>query len=194
MIVIETSRLKIRPPMAGDAKPINDAINRSLPELQRWMPWAFDPRLETTEEFVRKGIESWESENQSDFPMVVVLKDSDTIISASGYNDRSDPSVPFYEIGYWLESRYVGKGYATELTNAITRFAFDHFNAVRVQIRTQRENSKSVAVARRCGYQQEAILHKAKRDCRTSEPCDDLIFACFSTDSLPECNYTIKKV
>ena len=36
---IETERLILRPPKLGDEKPLNQAINRSLSELQRWMPW-----------------------------------------------------------------------------------------------------------------------------------------------------------
>ena len=57
--MIITERLIIRPPKAGDAKPLNDAINRSLAELQRWIPWAIDPGLKPTEDFIKKGIEHW---------------------------------------------------------------------------------------------------------------------------------------
>ena len=55
-VLIETPRLILRTPQAGDAKPLNDAINRSLPELQRWQPWAFDPSLETTTKFINDSI------------------------------------------------------------------------------------------------------------------------------------------
>lgn len=191
MVSIETPRLIIRRPKPVDAKPLNEAINRSLGELQKWMPWSFDPSLKTTEVFIEKAIESWKSTNQSDFPLIIELKDNGGIISASGYNDRSDPTIPYYEIGYWLDSKYVGNGYATEMTNALTRYAFDHLNAVRVQIRAQCENSKSIAVAKRCGFSQEAILKKVKRDCRTQKPCDDVVLVCFDTKSLPKLEYKI---
>ena len=52
---IETPRLIIRPVRLGDENEINQAINRSLETLQRWMPWSKDPSLETTLEFCKKA-------------------------------------------------------------------------------------------------------------------------------------------
>lgn len=179
MPTIETNRLIIREPRVTDAKQLNDAINRSLPELQAWMPWASDPSLQTTETFIAKSIEQWSSPNQNDYPLVVELKDSGILIGASGYNDSSDRSIPFYEVGYWLETLYVGNGYATEIVSALTQFAFNTFNAVRVQIRAQCDNYKSISVAKRCGYQYEATLKKVRLDCRTKQPCDEVIYSCF---------------
>lgn len=183
---IETPRLVIRPPKLSDAKPLNAAINRSLDALEPWMPWARDPSLKTTETFIQKGVEEWNSEAQQIFPMIVVLKSTGDIISASGYNESSVLSVPSFEIGYWIDSKYSGRGYVTECVIALTHYAFDHLNAVRVQIKAQKENERSQAVARRCGFKQEAILEKAVTDCKTKKPADQLIFACFNTEMLPE--------
>lgn len=182
---IETPRLIIRPPKLGDAKPLNDAINRLLDVLEHWMPWASDPSLKTTETFIQKGIDEWNSKAQQIFPMIVVLKSTGEIISASGYNESSNLSVPSFEIGYWIDSKHSGHGYVTECVIALTRYAFDHLNAVRVQIKTQKKNEKSQAVARRCGFKQEAILGKVVMDCKTKTPADQLIFACFNTEKLP---------
>lgn len=46
--VFETDRLILRPPQLEDEMPLKEAINRSLPALQRWMPWAADPSFEPT--------------------------------------------------------------------------------------------------------------------------------------------------
>ena len=54
--VIETKRLILRPPKLGDEKPLNQAINPSLPELQRWMSWAKDPSMQPTVRYVNEGI------------------------------------------------------------------------------------------------------------------------------------------
>jgi RimJ/RimL family protein N-acetyltransferase len=72
----------------------------------------------------------------------------------------------------------------TEAVNAITQYAFDKFKAVRVQICTQLDNKKSVSVAKRCGFIQEAILKNYRLDCLSKKPCDEVIFACFSTAQL----------
>lgn len=183
-MIIETERLIIRPPRKGDAIPINNAIQRSLTELTRWMPWAADPSLKTSEEFIEKGIEQWDRSKQQDFPMIIELKANNQIISASGFNENSQPDVPMFEIGYWVDSQHSGKGYVTEAVKAMTKYAFNNLKAVRVQICAQAENSKSIAVAKRCGYIQEAILKNYRLDCLNNKPCDEVILACFSTKQI----------
>lgn len=185
-VIIETPRLVIRPPKPGDAKPLNDAVNRSLPTLQRWMPWASDPSLKTTEEFIQKSILEWSSPKQQTFPMIVELKSTEEIICASGFNEMSNPDVPYFDIGYWIDAQHMGKGYVTECVNALTHFAFNKLHAVRVQIRTQKENLQSIAVAKRCGFQEAAILKNAVRDCKAGLPCDGIVFARFDASGLPD--------
>ncbi|MCL9683862.1 GNAT family N-acetyltransferase [Legionella maioricensis] len=182
--IIETKRLILRTPTLGDERPLNQAINESLPELQRWMPWASDPSLEPTIQFVRAGIESWRDEDQRDFPLVVVHKEYQEIIGACGYNYRSNPMVPLYEIGYWLMTKYTGLGLATEMVTALARFAFETLHAARVQIVTQVENIRSRRVAEKCGFEIESRLHHYCIDCVTKKPADDLMFVCFDPHQL----------
>ena len=178
--VIETPRLILRPPQLGDEKPLNKAINNSLNELQRWMPWATDPSMPPTIEFVTNGISSWASEQARDFPMVIVHKESNQIMGASGFNDRSKPEIPMFEIGYWLETSWTKQGYATEMVDALTNFAFKSFNAARVQIITQVGNDASRRVAEKCGFILEATLKNYCLDCHSGEPADDWVFVRFN--------------
>lgn len=182
--IIETKNLILRSPLAGDEFPLNKAIIESLPELSRWMPWAQDPSLATTKEFIDKHLNHWGRERE--IPFIILLKQENCIIGATGFNDQSDPSVPYYEIGYWLHSQYTGRGLATELSIALTRYAFEQLNAVRVQICCQVENLSSRRVIEKCGYQLEARLHNQCLDLLTKQPTDRLMFACFNTDKLPQ--------
>jgi RimJ/RimL family protein N-acetyltransferase len=182
--VIETERLILRPPKLGDEKPLNEAINRSLPALQQWMPWAADPSFEPTMRFVKEGIASWSNEQAKDFPIVVFHKASRKIIGASGFNERSNPQVPMYEIGYWLDTQYTGLGLATETVSALTKFAFESFNAVRVQVVMQADNDASKRVAEKCGFVLEATLKKYRVDCLSKQPADDCIFVRFDAEGL----------
>ena len=179
---IETERLILRPPKLGDEKPLNQAINRSLPELQKWMPWANDPSMQPTIRYVKKGLTSWGSDAPRDFPMVIIHKKSQHIIGASGFNDRSKPEVPLFEIGYWLETAFTGQGLATEMVQALTHFAFESFKAARVQIVTQVGNEASRRVAEKCGFILEATLKNYCVDSLSGKPSDDWIFACFSAE------------
>lgn len=53
---IETPRLIIRPVQLGDEVAINKAVNNSLKPLQKWQPWAKDPSIDATREFVQRGV------------------------------------------------------------------------------------------------------------------------------------------
>lgn len=157
-ILAETPRLIIRKPRDDDTVILNQVVNCSIDLLKPWMPWAMDPSIKATAQFIEQSLHAWSSPKQSIFPMVVMLKETEQLISMSGYNEKSDISVPFFEIGYWVHVDYQGLGLITEAVNAITRLAFDKYHAARVQIVADPNNIKSTNVAKRCGYEKEAYL------------------------------------
>jgi ribosomal-protein-serine acetyltransferase len=152
----DTDRLTIRAPRYADAREIMTAVNESLAELRPWMPWAKDPvQVEATEARLRAAMAKWIT--REDLLLHVYLKDTSTFVVGSGLH-RIDWHARKFEIGYWCRTDHTGNGYVTEATNAITAFAFEHLQANRVEIRCDTRNAKSVAVAKRCGFLQEAIL------------------------------------
>ncbi|MFK8039938.1 MAG: GNAT family N-acetyltransferase, partial [Rickettsiaceae bacterium] len=177
---IETPRLIIRPVQLGDEIQLNQAVNNSLESLQQWMPWANDPSLETTRDFIQKGVFAKSSQSIADFPMVVVHKEDQKIISGSGYNDRSDPKNGLYEIGYWCDVDYQGKGYVTEYVNALTKYALEELKAKIVVIRMEVDNSKSIAVAERLNFKKQGTKPSVTKDNAT-----DYYFTCESIKLLP---------
>jgi hypothetical protein len=38
------------------------------------MPWASDPSLETTEDFIKRGIHYWQEHQPKELPMIIELK------------------------------------------------------------------------------------------------------------------------
>lgn len=177
---IKTPRLIIRPVQLGDEIQLNQAVNHSLESLQQWMPWANDPSLEKMRDFVQRGVFAWESGSAADFPMVVVHKEEQKIISGSGYNDRSDPKNGLYEIGYWCDMDYQGKGYVTEYVNALTRHALEKLKAKTVVIRMEVDNTKSIAVAERLNFKNQDTEPSVTKDNAT-----DYCFTCEKLDDLP---------
>jgi RimJ/RimL family protein N-acetyltransferase len=73
----------------------------------------------------------------------------------------------------------------TEWVNALTRYAFNACSAIRVQIRTQETNLKSICVAERCGYEKEAVLKHDRVDCVTKKPANGILWACTDEKQLP---------
>ena len=94
---------------------------------------------------------------------VVTLKGRDAFVGGSGLH-RIDWTIPKFEIGYWVRTRYEGKGYIHEAVEGITRFAFDVLNARRIEIRVDDRNERSWRVAERAGYTLEGILRNDSRD------------------------------
>lgn len=185
---IETPRLIIRPVRIGDEGAINEAIQATLEDLQRWMPWSKDPSFTTTEAFVKKAHKGWCERASEDYPMVVEYKQNNKIICATGFNEQSQPDKGVYEIGYWLHKNYHGQGIVCEYVNALTRFAMEALHGQQVQICTQVENLKSISVAKRCEFKLERVMPKHRIDCLTGKPADSYLFVCNALKQLPALN------
>jgi RimJ/RimL family protein N-acetyltransferase len=183
---IETPRLMIRPVQLGDEGALNKAINNSLTVLQKWMPWAKDPSMAATLRDVQRGVFAWLSGTIIDFPMVITDKKKQHIIGASGYNDQSNPSQGLYEVGYWIDIDYQGHGYATECTNALTRYALCELAAKKVNLSIQVNNSKSLAVAKRLHFINEGNKERDPLDCVNEKHTINTNYSCSSLGELPQ--------
>ncbi|NJM40202.1 MAG: GNAT family N-acetyltransferase [Anaerolineae bacterium] len=152
----ESERLTIRCPRPGDGAPLRAAAIESQTELREWMPWAKEiDSEEHFESLMREAQAKWLK--REDLWLLLFLKGTDEFVGGAGLHD-CNWDVPSFEIGYWCRTKYVGQGFITESTNAITQFAFDGLKARRVQIRVDVRNLRSCAVAERCGFELEGTL------------------------------------
>ena len=160
----ESERLILRSPVPGDATALNAATRASLPELQRWMPWAQKPpTLAETHKLCCEAAEKFRQ--GSDLMLLLFTKETGELIGSSGLH-RIDWTVPRVEIGYWVVTRYAGNGYVTEAVRAIDRFAFKVLGVARAEILCDHRNERSRRVAERAGYPLEAVLRHQRRDVR----------------------------
>ena len=159
---IETKHLVLRPPRAADADRVCDAVQASYAELHQWMEWARDPYgLEQAAAFCAESERRYQ--DGVEFPVLMVRKWSRRIVGASGLLGI-DPQVPSCEIGYWVRTDCTGRGYATEATRALARYALESFGAKRVQLRMDDRNERSWRVAERLGFTWESTLEAHRRD------------------------------
>lgn len=179
----ETERLVIRAPRFGDGTPMNEAIRDSLPELQRWMEWAQTaPTVEESEEFSRHMRAQYL--DRREFGMRLWLKGSETFVGSSGLHVR-DWEVPAFEIGYWCRTRFAGQGYISEAVRAITRFGFETLGAERLVIRCDSLNTRSAAVARRCGFTLEGVMRSDSRAPGQGTLRDTMVFSMLKGEFRP---------
>jgi RimJ/RimL family protein N-acetyltransferase len=170
----ETERLLLRAPRPGDGQPLNDAIRESLDNLRPWMHWAqMLQTVEQTEAVVRQAAARFYLREEL---RLHLFRKSDGLLVGSSGMHHLDWSVPRFEIGYWVRASLEGQGYVTEAVNGITRFAFETLMAQRMEILCDVNNTRSAAVAERCGYRLEARL---RRDSRAPDGSirDTLVFA-----------------
>jgi RimJ/RimL family protein N-acetyltransferase len=175
----ETERLIIRAPRPGDGPAYNAAVRESIDELRPWMPWAQAiPTVEQSEAFMRRKAVQWLA--REDLMLTLWRKSDGVLVGGSGLH-RIDWDARCFEIGYWIRTSLSGQGYMTEAVRGITRFAFAHLDAQRIEIRCDALNTRSAAVAKRAGYALEARLQRQARGV-DGELRDTLIFVRF-TDS-----------
>lgn len=161
---IETSRLLLRTPRSGDGPLLHEALVESLSELRRFLaslPWvAAEQTLESAETFCRNGEANFIA--RRDLPFLVFAKDSGTLVASAGLH-RTVWQTPKTEVGYWCRTSASGNGYVTEAVQALAAYAFQHLDAVRVELVTDEENTASRRVAERAGFTLEGVLRNERR-------------------------------
>jgi RimJ/RimL family protein N-acetyltransferase len=157
-IPITTPRLILRPPQSGDGAELTRAVQETWDSLNQWMPWAADQDT-ITDAFY----ESWAREQAALFirrdnlGLLAFDRDTGRLIGSTGLH-RIDWELGNFEIGYWVRQDDQGQGYATEIANALTRYALQALKARTVLISHAEGNDKSRSVIKRlgftsCGYQ-----------------------------------------
>lgn len=170
-----TERLFIRMPKPGDGKVVYDAIQASMQELKPWMVFAQkEQTAEEIEESIRKShIQFLQRE---DLRLLVFSKETGEFIASSGLH-RINWDIPQFEIGYWIDSRFSGKGYMVEAAKGITDYAFSELKANRVEIRCDSLNKKSRAIPEKLGFKLEGILESASVTVDSNGLRDMCVFA-----------------
>ena len=159
---IETERLVLDAARRHHVQETFPVVRDSLTELKRWMPWAQSgSKWEDMATYFAKAHAQWISRELLDFQWH--HKATGELVGKGGFH-AIDWVIPKLEMGYWLNTRFVGQGYATEAVNALVVFAKDVLEAKRLEITSDAANARSRAVAERAGFTLEGILRKARRN------------------------------
>jgi RimJ/RimL family protein N-acetyltransferase len=151
-IPITTERLILRPPQAGDGAPLCAAVLETWDQLNQWMPWARE-RKDATNDFY----EAYAIENAAKFitrenlAVLAFERSTGDLVASSGLH-RIDWDIGQFEIGYWVREEAQGQGYAQEIADALTRYAFDALCANSVLICHSEGNEASRNVITRLGF------------------------------------------
>ena len=154
----ETQRLELRPFRVEDAPALHEALAESIEELRRhlwFLPWvANEQSIASAEARCRTAQANFLI--RADLPYLAFNKHTGRLVGSIGLH-RTDWTVPKTEVGYWLRTSEVGRGYASEGVNALVDWALSELRAIRVEIVTLEQNQGSRSVAERCGFTLEGV-------------------------------------
>ena len=180
---IETERLMLRETRFGDGQALNDAKLETWDQLDQWMPWAKNkPSVEEDELTMREmHIRFLKRE---DLTLLAFEKNTNQLVGGTGLH-RFDWEKRHIEIGYWYRDSAQGKGYATEGTKALIRYAFDELQARKVIISHATGNDASRRVIEKSGFKFEYI---SKQDYETprGEYLDHHFYSLFDANHLSD--------
>lgn len=158
---IVTPRLVIRCWQPADIELYETALTESSDHLKTFLPWAAhypeDPQLGIDRLRRFRGM----FDLGQDYVYGIFSADETRVIGGTGLHLRLGPNAR--EIGYWIHKDMTNLGYATEVSAALTRVAFDVDGVERVEIHCAVENLASAAVPRKLGYTHEATLRMRSR-------------------------------
>lgn len=141
---IVTSRLLIRSWDPMDAPMLSAAVESNVHHLRPWMPWAtIEPTpLDERMQYLRKSRGDFDL--GKDFIYGIFDKTGAEVIGGTGLHTRR--GMDAREIGYWIGQKHARIGYATEVSAALTKVAFEVDKVIRVEIHCAIDNSKSAGV------------------------------------------------
>jgi RimJ/RimL family protein N-acetyltransferase len=148
--MISTERLVIRPFKESDYADLYEYL--SLEETYRFEPGK-PVSLEEAKNLASeraKGTNFW----------AVTLKNGDNKLIGHVSLFEAEPVFKTREIGYIFNPVYQNKGYATEATAAIIKYAFEKLNTHRVVAYCSPDNTPSWKVLEKCGMKREGLYRK----------------------------------
>ncbi len=129
----------------------------SAEETTRFLLWQPHKTKRFTKnylKFIQKQYKSGEF-----YDWAVTLKDSGKMIGTCGFTNINSENMRA-EIGYVINPKYHGFGYATEAAMLVVRFAFEQLDIHRLEAKFIVGNDASENVMRKLGMKKEGIMRE----------------------------------
>ena len=162
-----------------DAGTVYRVVADDLEHLRVYMHWAVPGySLNSATEFIEASMAAAEENKSLGFGIF----DGEQFIGSVGFVNF-DHLARRTEIGYWIASRFEGKGIVTRCCRRLIEHAFNELGLNRIEIRCAVENVRSAAVARRLGFTREGVLRQSEM--RNGRLLDFEIYGLLAGEWLP---------
>lgn len=147
--IIDTENLLLRYFSMNDAEKV---YSMSIEEgMKKWIPDQVYKNLEEAEEVIEYLCSQYlrrPDPRKSPFVLGIELKNNNELIGHIGLSPLEDD----VEIGYAIEDKHQGKGYATEAVKAMSEWALKSISLSSVLAVVASENANSCRVLEKAGY------------------------------------------
>jgi RimJ/RimL family protein N-acetyltransferase len=132
-----------------DAPALAAAVSESLEHLRPWMPWAaLEPTtLKDREKLLAQWDRDWTEGTQYSFGMFR----GGRVVGGAGLMRRI--AEDGLEIGYWVHSEFVGRGFATSAAEVLTTFGLSLPGVTHIEIHHDKSNVASGRVPLKLGFE-----------------------------------------
>jgi RimJ/RimL family protein N-acetyltransferase len=160
-VELQGDALRLRPFRLDDAEAICAAVHESLSELLPWLPWCHPQyTIDDTREFLRGRAAA--HENDGEYGFAVLERAGGRFVGACGVN-QIDKANARANLGYWMRTGATRRGYATQATLIVARWAFAALELERIEIVAAVGNEASQRVAAKAGATREGIARRRLR-------------------------------
>jgi len=140
-------RVYLRPVSRRDRHEFLTLMQESVSLHEPWIsppltPLAFQNYLARTQRDDHEGL-------------LVCIRDTDTITGVINLNNIVRGTFLSASLGYYAASRHAGHGYMQEGLELVKHHAFHSLGLHRLEANIQPDNHRSIALVRRCGFEQE---------------------------------------
>ena len=169
-ILLHTDTIYLAPPTIDRAQEVHTLIQGFTQPHFEFLSWTNKTiSLDDTYLNMKTAIKNFET-NNTEYKFLIINKHSEDLLGCASLFIRQ-LRIPYFEVGYWIGSENMGRGYASAACTLIRDIAADFLGAKRIELKTARRNIYSIRVAQRAGFECEAILRDSRVD--NAEVVDD---------------------
>lgn len=154
--VLFTERLYLRKMERFDSEDMFEYA--SLPQTTEYLLWEPHPDINYTRKYLTLVQNKYKC--CEFFDWAICLKDTKKMIGTCGFT-RIDERNLTGEIGYVINPRHSGNGYATEAARRVLKFGFEELELRRLEARFMTQNAASEKVMQKLGMKKDGILRDA---------------------------------
>ncbi|MCA1217633.1 GNAT family N-acetyltransferase [Streptomyces sp. 8L] len=163
---LTTPRLELRLPSLDDLAALASLAAEGVhdPAVQPFtVPWTDAAPEERARSVLQYHWRCWGEWRKEDWTLNLVVLRDDVVLGTQGISGRDFPIRREVATGSWLRVAHHGQGAGTEMRAAVLQLAFAGLGARHAVSSTNVDNSASLGVSRKLGYQEDGIERHAVR-------------------------------